>query len=72
MESGWGEGQSGETKKRGRTGNEMGYKDIVAHFAVDDQIHRGFGAGRKKMATHRGQGKIGRRIKMGFRAISGT
>lgn len=50
----------------------MGYKDIVAHFAVDDQIHRGFGAGRKKMATHRGQGKIGRRIKMGFRAISET
>lgn len=41
------EGQSGRDKeRRGRTGNEMGCKDIVAHFG--DQIHRSFRVGGKK------------------------
>lgn len=38
------EGQSGRDKER--IGNEMGCKDIVAHFG--DQIQRGFRVGGKK------------------------
>lgn len=50
----------------------MRYKDIVAHFGHHDQIHRGSGVGGEKMAARWRAGWIGRRIKMGFRAISDT
>lgn len=57
------EGQSGRDKeRRGRTGNEMGCKDIVAHFGDQNHIEA-LGLVEKKMATHEGRGGMVDRLK---------